>query len=141
MMANTPSTLNFDWDDAHVLHLTRHTPRKGKHSIVPRKKLAIPSFQNEKEEAAWWEKHRASVEADLRHAMREHKTLSLNDVLAQAKRKKELQPVTIRLASEDIATARQLADDKGIGYQTYIKLLLHEALRREAARQSAGQRK
>ncbi|HEY1948495.1 MAG TPA: hypothetical protein VGG97_15910 [Bryobacteraceae bacterium] len=82
---------------------------------MPRKKLVIPSFQNEREEAAWWEKHRAEVEAGLRRAMRDRKTLSLNDVLTQAKRKKELQPVTIRLASEDIATARQLADGKGIG--------------------------
>jgi predicted DNA binding CopG/RHH family protein len=49
--------------------------------------------------------------------------------------------VTIRLASDDLATARQLADDKGIGYQTYIKLLLHEALRREAARPARGIRK
>src|SRR2546430_10342498 len=96
-----------------------------------RKKLVIPSFRNEKEEAAWWQKHRAEVEGDLRLAMRERRgTLSINDVLAQTKRKNELQHITIRLASEDVATARQLADGKGIGYQTYIKLLLHEALRR-----------
>jgi predicted DNA binding CopG/RHH family protein len=75
--------------------------------------------------------------------MREAKTIPLRDVLKlnQAKRKKELLPVTIRLASEDIATARQLADDKGIGYQTYIKLLLHEALQKEAGRQNRALRK
>jgi len=73
--------------------------------------------------------------------MREHKTVSLRDVMAQAGRKKELLPVTIRLASEDIATARQLADDKGIGYQTYIKLLLHDALQKEVGRQARGIRK
>ena len=82
---------------------------------MPRKKLVIPFF-------------------------RKHKTLALKDVLTQAKRKEGLQPVTIRLASEDIATARQLAGDKGIGYQTYMKLLLHEALRKEADRQTGGQR-
>ncbi len=98
------------------------------------KKLAIPRFKDEDEEAAWWEKHRAAVEADLRAAMRDGKTMSLQDVMAQARRKKELLPVTIRLASEDIATARQLADDRGIGYQTYIKLLLHDALQKEAGR-------
>jgi predicted DNA binding CopG/RHH family protein len=102
---------------------------------MPRKSLIIPQFHNEREEAAWWEKHRAAVEADLRAAMRQRKTISLHDVLAQARRKKDLLPVTIRLASEDIATARQLADDKGIGYQTYIKLLLHDALQKEAGRQ------
>jgi predicted DNA binding CopG/RHH family protein len=108
---------------------------------MPRKKLVIPSFTSEREEAAWWEKHRATVEADLRAAMRGGKTVALHDVMARAGRKKELLPVTIRLASDDIATARQLADDKGIGYQTYIKLLLHEALRKEAARPARGVRK
>lgn len=101
---------------------------------MPRKKLVIPSFKSEREEARWWEKHRATVEAELRTAMRENQTVSLHDVMAQARRKKDLLPVTIRLASEDIATARQLAGDKGIGYQTYIKLLLHEALQKEAGR-------
>jgi len=100
------------------------------------KNLVIPSFKNEGEEAAWWEKHRAAVEADLRAAMREGKTMSLADAMGQARRKKELLPVTIRLASEDIATARQLADINGIGYQTYIKLLLHDALRKEVVRQT-----
>jgi predicted DNA binding CopG/RHH family protein len=103
---------------------------------MPRKKLIIPSFKTEREEAVWWEKHRATVEAELRTAMRERQTASLKDVMAQARRKRELLPVTIRLASDDIATARQLADDKGIGYQTYIKLLLHDALQKEAGRQN-----
>src|SRR5579863_7333851 len=101
---------------------------------MPRKKLLIPSFKNEAEEVAWWEKHRMTVEAELRTAMREGQAISVKDVIAQTNRKKELLPVTIRLASEDIATARQLADDKGIGYQTYIKLLLHDALQKEAGR-------
>lgn len=108
---------------------------------MSQKKLVIPSFQNEKEEAVWWEKHRIEVETDLRRAIRDDKTLTLNDVLAHAKRKKELQPVTIRLASEDIATAKQLAEDKGIGYQTYMKLLLHEALRKEVGSLTGRKRK
>lgn len=100
------------------------------------RRLVIPKFGSESEEAAWWEKHRAAVEADLRAAMRGGKTLSIQEVMDQSRRKKELLPVTIRLASEDIATARQLAEDNGIGYQTYIKLLLHDALRKEAGRRT-----
>jgi predicted DNA binding CopG/RHH family protein len=73
--------------------------------------------------------------------MRERTTVSLNDVLAHARQKKELLPVTLRLASDDIATARQLANGKGIGYQTYIKLLLHDALQKEAGRQTRERRK
>jgi predicted DNA binding CopG/RHH family protein len=101
---------------------------------MPLKKLVIPSFKGKGEEAVWWEDHRADVEADLRAAMRGGQTISLSEVLSRARRKKDLRPVTIRLASEDIATARQLADDEGIGYQTYIKILLHQALQKEAGR-------
>jgi predicted DNA binding CopG/RHH family protein len=105
---------------------------------MPRKNLFIPFFKSEREEAAWWDKHRAEVEADLRAAMRQKKTRSLTDVLTQAKQKRQLLPVTLRLPSEDIAAARQLADEKGIGYQTYIKFLLHEALQKEVGRQARG---
>lgn len=37
-------------------------------------------------------------------------------------------PVSIRLAPEDIQKARAIAARKGAGYQTYIKMLVHEAL-------------
>ena len=30
---------------------------------MAKKKLVIPSFKNEGEEATWWDKHRATVEA------------------------------------------------------------------------------
>jgi predicted DNA binding CopG/RHH family protein len=78
----------------------------------------------------------SAVEADLRAAMREKTSLPLQDVLATAAQDKRLTPVTIRLAEEDIESARRLAMDEGIGYQTYIKLLQHKALRKEAARAS-----
>ncbi|MGA3213228.1 MAG: hypothetical protein ABSD20_18140 [Terriglobales bacterium] len=107
---------------------------------MPRKKLLIPPFKSEKEEAAWWDTHRSAVELDLRTALRGNRTISLQDVLARAKRKTGLVPVTIRLASEDIATARELAEDLGVGYQTYIKLLLHEALQKKTGRQHHGSR-
>jgi predicted DNA binding CopG/RHH family protein len=100
------------------------------------KNLDIPAFRNEKEEALWWEKHRAKVEVHLRSANREKKTLTLGAVLAKSQNKPTLRPVTLRLPADDIATARQLAEDRGLGYQTYIKLLLHDALRTEAGRKS-----
>ncbi|MSV28100.1 MAG: hypothetical protein EXQ52_05065 [Bryobacterales bacterium] len=48
-------------------------------------------------------RHSEAVKADLRAAMRERKTISLGDVMAQARRTKELPRVTIHLANEDIA--------------------------------------
>jgi predicted DNA binding CopG/RHH family protein len=40
-------------------------------------------------------------------------------------------PTTIRLAPDDISRARVLAERRGLRYQTYLKMLIHEALERE----------
>jgi len=45
-----------------------------------------------------------------------------------------LRPISIRLPAPDIAAAQKLARKKGVPYQTYIKTLLHEALKRESHR-------
>lgn len=42
-------------------------------------------------------------------------------------------PVTIRLNAPDLLAARAISKKKGLPYQTYIKMLLHEALERELA--------
>jgi hypothetical protein len=54
----------------------------------------------------------------------EHPEHPLNRVLCRL--------LSIRLPEPDIALAQQLAGAKGLPYQTYIKSLLHEALKREA---------
>jgi predicted DNA binding CopG/RHH family protein len=38
--------------------------------------------------------------------------------------------ITIRLNNNEIALAKRQAETKGLKYQTYIKMLLHEALAR-----------
>lgn len=42
--------------------------------------------------------------------------------------------IALRLPEPDVAQARELAARKGIGYQTLLKMLVHEGLRREARR-------
>ena len=42
--------------------------------------------------------------------------------------------MTIRLNAPDIATAQALSKTRGMPYQTYIKMLLHDALERELAK-------
>jgi predicted DNA binding CopG/RHH family protein len=42
--------------------------------------------------------------------------------------------ISIRLNTADIDAASRLAEAKGLAYQTYIKSVLHEALKREAKR-------
>jgi predicted DNA binding CopG/RHH family protein len=46
--------------------------------------------------------------------------------------------ITIRLAEDDLARARTLAAEKGLGYKTNLKMLLHQALNSEEKR--AGRR-
>jgi hypothetical protein len=54
----------------------------------------------------------------------------------------EPQPIpttTIRLDPEDIAKARVQAAERGLRYQTYLKMIIHEALRNaEASRKTAN---
>ena len=40
--------------------------------------------------------------------------------------------VSVRLPVTDLERARKLAEKRGVGYQTVIKTLLHEALKRES---------
>jgi predicted DNA binding CopG/RHH family protein len=47
---------------------------------------------------------------------------------------RESRNITIRIANSDIERARKLAERKGIGYQTFMKMLLREGLDREEKR-------
>jgi predicted DNA binding CopG/RHH family protein len=92
------------------------------------KAVVVPKFTSEAEEAAWWDRHRTQVEAEIRHRMRQNSPISLGRVLEGDK---PTQPITLRIAKEDLETARRLAAERGVGYQTYIKMLLRNALAEE----------
>jgi len=85
----------------------------------------IPKFSSETKEAEWWDAHRSEIEAEIRRRMKQKRPPTLGNLLRGAK---PTQPVTLRIATEDLKTARRLAARKGLGYQTYIKMLLREAL-------------
>ena len=42
--------------------------------------------------------------------------------------------IALRLPAPDLAKAREIADRKGIGYQTLLKMLVREGLQRETRR-------
>ena len=48
--------------------------------------------------------------------------------------KKTSVQIAIRLPEADLTQARKLAERKGLRYQTLLKMLVHEGLRREARR-------
>jgi predicted DNA binding CopG/RHH family protein len=90
---------------------------------VPKKQVTIPKFRTEAEEAKWWDSHPETATEIMKRALKSGK----------ARRAVPLQTVTMRLPVPDIKTARDLAHQKGLPYQTYIKMLLHEALKKEGS--------
>jgi len=96
-----------------------------------KKKLIVPRFTSETEDAKWHQRHRPALERATERRILEGTTLTLREAAVRARTR----PVTLRLAAADIDMARAMAAQKGIGYQTYVKMLLHEALRRETGNQ------
>ena len=94
------------------------------------KPAVIPKFSSEAEEAAWWDAHRSEIELEIRQRIKQKRPLTLDRLLQG---EKPSQPVTLRIATKDLETARRLAARKGLGYQTYIKMLLREALAEDAS--------
>ncbi|MGD0976080.1 MAG: CopG family antitoxin [Candidatus Korobacteraceae bacterium] len=85
--------------------------------------LKIPDFKNETEEAQWWDSHQNDIASAFEQAAAKG-TLGHGTV----KRKEATPSTSIRLDQEDISRARVLADRKGLRYQTYLKMLIREAL-------------
>lgn len=88
-------------------------------------RTAIPRFKSEREEARWWDAHPEVITDLFLKAKKEGKIKRLPLVRGATK------PVTIRMPVADIETAQQIAEKRGLPYQTYIKGLLHQALDRE----------
>jgi predicted DNA binding CopG/RHH family protein len=86
-------------------------------------KMEIPVFASEAEEAEWW----SAQEDQIADAFEE--AASRGELgRGTAVRRAALPTTTIRLDPRDIELARIQAERKGLRYQTYLKMLLHEAL-------------
>ncbi len=94
------------------------------------KPKVIPKFATEAEEARWWyeQRDRLTEKAQAALARGELKLRRLPPSPVAAGPAKN---VTIRIPEQDLARARGLAARRGLRYQTYLKMLLHEALNAE----------
>ncbi len=88
--------------------------------------LKVPEFKTEHEEANWWFENRQQLAEQFAQAAADGK-LTRGTVA----RRGNTPTTTIRLAPEDIARARVQAERKGLKYQTYLKMLIHQALHQE----------
>ena len=87
-------------------------------------KMPEKTHKTEAEEAAWWDSHQNEL-ADQFEKAAAAGTLGRGT----AARKGSTPTTTIRLDPEDIAKARAQAEERGLRYQTYLKMLIHQALR------------
>jgi predicted DNA binding CopG/RHH family protein len=94
--------------------------------------LKTKEFANEAEEAAWWESNEDALLEDFIKATKEGR-IGIGTVAKRA----ALPSTTIRLDPDDIAKARVQAAERGLRYQTYLKMIIHEALRAAEAAQKA----
>ena len=90
-------------------------------------KRILPEFASEAEEAKWWFDHQDETLADFEQASTEGRLLR-----GTAAKVGGLPTTTIRLDPVDIEMARTQAEKKGLKYQTYLKMVIHEALLKEA---------
>jgi predicted DNA binding CopG/RHH family protein len=88
--------------------------------------LKTPKFASEAEEARWWADHQDEIAGVFKSAAAEGRLRR-----GTVARKGATPTTTIRLDPDDISRARQQAERKGLRYQTYLKMLLREALLKE----------
>jgi predicted DNA binding CopG/RHH family protein len=97
----------------------------------------LTPFQSEAQEAEWWAKNQDFIADRFKEAAAAGKLGK--GTVAQSAQERAAQngsspTITIRLPEADLSRARTLAAAKGLRYQTYIKMLLHQALNSEEKR-------
>ena len=90
-------------------------------------KRILPEFKSEAEEAKWWFDNQDELDKDFAKAAAEGRLGR-----GTAARVGGIPTTTIRLDPIDIEMARKQAEQRGLKYQTYLKMILHDALTREA---------
>lgn len=103
---------------------------------MKKKPIFIPKFASEDEEADWWASRqgREFVKQKSSGPLKKGSVPQGSRLVGQLNRTASVQ-IALRLPEPDVTKAREIATRKGIGYQTLLKMLVHEGLRREARRE------
>jgi len=98
-----------------------------------KKSLQMPKFKTESQEADWWSSREGRDYVKRRSAAAKSSGAKPagSRLVAKIAKKNGIQ-IAIRLPEVDLKRARKIATRKGIGYQTLIKMIVHEGLQREA---------
>src|SRR2546426_4140324 len=127
----------YTMNNLRKIPLPRTRRRTVKTMPTQKRTPAMPRFKNESAEADWWASPAGREYAGRKSAEARSRGLVMKGsrlVAALNKNKKRSVQIALRLPATDIEQARKIADRKGIGYQTLMKMLVHEGLAREAGR-------
>ena len=92
------------------------------------KTLQTPEFKSEAEEAAWWDSH-SDETLDVFEQAAKDGTLGRGTLA----RRSQTAATSIRLDTSDIELAKSIAEKHGLRYQTYLKMIIHQHLLKEAS--------
>ena len=98
------------------------------------KPTSMPVFKSESAEADWWQAAKGGASSQKSAELASKKRKSEGSPLVARLNKTGSVQIALRLPETDLAGARKIARRKGIGYQTLLKMLVHEGLQREARR-------
>jgi len=102
---------------------------------MKKKPAQMPKFRSESEEADWWASSAGRDFLIQKSAqVRATKGRPRGSKLVERMKRKASVQIALRLPEADLAQARRIAERKGIGYQTLLKMLVREGLMREARR-------
>ncbi|MCX6598360.1 MAG: CopG family antitoxin [Acidobacteria bacterium] len=97
------------------------------------KTVEMPKFANENEEALWWASAEGRGFLKEQSTERPRKVSGGSKLVANLGKTASVQ-IALRLPTPDLAKAKEIAERKGIGYQTLLKMIVHEGLEREGRR-------
>jgi predicted DNA binding CopG/RHH family protein len=89
--------------------------------------LETPEFKTEQEEANWWANNQSLLLKEFQQAAKDG-TVGRGTLA----RRGQTPTTTIRLDPADVELAKIQAERRGLRYQTYLKMIIHQALMQEA---------
>jgi len=89
--------------------------------------LETPEFKTEAEEADWWAANQSLLLKEFQQAS-EDGTVGRGTLA----RRGVTPTTTIRLDPKDVELAKRQAEKRGLRYQTYLKMIIHQALMQES---------
>jgi predicted DNA binding CopG/RHH family protein len=90
--------------------------------------LETPDFKTEEEEANWWAANQSLLLSEFQQAAKDG-TVGQGTLA----RRGQTPTTTIRLDPADVELAKIQAERRGLRYQTYLKMIIHQALIQETA--------